>query len=319
MNRSFHLGIGFLFLASCATAHLSGVNYQRSVSEDRGQVKSFNISQELQMPEYSLSSPNVMVGSLVAIRIKVPLKYAHQAIIGKFDEITLPFYPDSEGENKTQEFEALLGVPYIREPGPGKIFVYWNGDDHSPGFEIPLNIMPGNYRSETLRVDGRRVNPTSKKDLNRIIHEQKEVGEIYRQVTPQKYWSGPFLLPIDSRITSPFGSKRVYNGKLKNFHPGLDLRAAIGTPIYSAAPGKVVLAKELFYTGNTVMLDHGYGVITLYAHMNKIKVKKGDQVEARQLLGLSGKTGRVSGPHLHWQAVVHQVKVNPIGLTTIFQ
>lgn len=312
--------MGFLFLASCATAHhISQVSRQPSVSEDLGQVKQLNISKELQMPEYSLSSPNVMVGTLVAIRIKVPLKFAHQSIFGKFDDITLPFYPDAEVENKAQEFEALLGVPYLREPGPGKIFVYWNGDNQSPGFEIPLNIVPGNYRSETLRVDGRRVNPTSKKDLNRIIHEQKEIGEIYRQVTPRKYWSGPFLLPIESRITSPFGSKRVYNGKLKNFHPGLDLRAAIGTPIYSAAPGKVVLAKELFYTGNTVMLDHGYGVITLYAHMNKIKVKKGDQVDARQLLGLSGKTGRVSGPHLHWQAVVHQVKVNPIGLTTIIQ
>lgn len=315
--HSLNLGISFFFLASCASAHISKVTHPSALSGNLEQVQKLDVSQELQRPEYSLSSNQVMVGTLVAIRIKVPLKYTHQTIVGKFDEITLPFYPCSEEEHQTQDFEALLGVPYIRDPGPGKVFVYWNADDQSPGLEIPLNIIPGNYRSETLRVDGRRVNPTRKKDLNRIIQEQKEIGEIYRQVTPKKYWSGPFVLPIQSAITSPFGSRRVYNGKLKNFHPGLDLRAAIGTPIYSAAPGKVVLAKELFYTGNTVMVDHGYGVITLYAHMNQIKVKKGDPIKVGQLLGLSGKTGRVSGPHLHWQAVVHQVKVNPLGLTTL--
>jgi len=91
------------------------------------------------------------------------------------------------------------------------------------------------------------------------------------------------------------------------------------TPVYSAAPGIVVLAKNLFYTGNTVMIDHGYGIITLYAHMTELKVKKDDVVEQRRLLGLSGKTGRVSGPHLHWQAVVHHVKVNPIGLTEVMR
>jgi murein DD-endopeptidase MepM/ murein hydrolase activator NlpD len=99
----------------------------------------------------------------------------------------------------------------------------------------------------------------------------------------------------------------------------MDLKAAMETPVYSAAPGIIVLAKNLFYTGNTVMMDHGYGVVTLYAHMNELKVKVGEVVPVHKLLGLSGKTGRVSGPHLHWQAVVHHVKVNPIGLTEVMR
>ena len=109
--------------------------------------------------------------------------------------------------------------------------------------------------------------------------------------------------------------RRLYNGEQRNFHPGLDLKAPVGTKIRAPENGKVVLAKNLFFTGNTVALDHGYGVITLYAHMSKIRVHLGDQVKPGDLLGLSGKTGRVSGPHLHWQAVIRGVKVNPAELT----
>ena len=136
-------------------------------------------------------------------------------------------------------------------------------------------------------------------------------------MTLKKFWQGPFELPIQSRVTSAFGTRRVYNGVLKSFHTGLDLKAAMNTPIHAAAPGIVALSKNLFYTGNTVILDHGYGILTVYAHMNLRKVKVGDVVDVQQILGLSGKTGRVNGPHLHWQGIAHQVKVNPLGLVQV--
>jgi murein DD-endopeptidase MepM/ murein hydrolase activator NlpD len=119
-------------------------------------------------------------------------------------------------------------------------------------------------------------------------------------------------------VTSSFGSRRVYNGIQSSAHTGLDFKAPKGTPIYAASRGRVALAKNLFFTGNTVILDHGYGVLTLYAHMSKLKVKKGQMVEGGHLLGLSGMTGRVTGPHLHWMAIIHKQKVNPIGLTQGF-
>jgi murein DD-endopeptidase MepM/ murein hydrolase activator NlpD len=127
------------------------------------------------------------------------------------------------------------------------------------------------------------------------------------------------VLPIDSKVTSIYGTKRTFNGEMRSFHQGLDLRAKTGTPVRAPAGGTVVLAKDLFFTGNTVILDHGYGIFTIYAHMSKLGVKKGEKVNVKQQLGLSGATGRASGPHLHWGAQVNKSKVNPLELTRVMQ
>jgi murein DD-endopeptidase MepM/ murein hydrolase activator NlpD len=99
----------------------------------------------------------------------------------------------------------------------------------------------------------------------------------------------------------------------------LDLKAAVGVPITAPAPGVVVLAKDLYFTGGTVVLDHGYGVFTIYAHLSKVGVKVGKKVEQREILGLAGATGRVSGPHLHWTTQVSGVKVNPTEFVRVVQ
>ncbi|MFZ9594701.1 MAG: M23 family metallopeptidase [Bdellovibrionia bacterium] len=262
-----------------------------------------------------LSSPQVAQGELLRVTLKFedPAEAAlldPSELRGEFETIRFPFFTAPElGEGV---YEGLLGIPYERAAGPGVIRVS-AGEQK----EISISVVEGKYPSEVLRVDGRRVNPTKKKDLARIQKEVAEVAQIYQSVTREKHWRKPFVLPIQSSVTSPFGSKRIYNGRLKNYHPGMDLRAPMLTPVYASAPGRVVLAKDLFYTGHTVMIDHGYGVITLYAHMNELKVQAGALVDEKQLLGLSGKTGRVSGPHLHWQAVVNRVKVNPLGLVEV--
>ena len=272
-----------------------------------------------------LSSTEVVPGTVLTITLNVPPAHRKDLITGNFEGIEFPFFPvdqeatsvKGEDVSKTQSgvYEAILGVPYERKAGPAVVNVSMGEGPTAGHLELKMNVLEGNYPSEALHVDGRRVNPT-RKDLRRIKKEQAEVAVIYKHETQQKYWKGPFELPIHSRITSPFGTKRTFNGELKS-HPGLDLKAPVGTHVYSAAPGMVVMAKSLFYTGNTVMIDHGYGVITLYAHLSKLRVKKGQLVGRHDLVGLSGKTGRVNGPHLHWQAVVHRVKINPLGLTQV--
>lgn len=260
----------------------------------------------------------VIPGSIVFVTVQAPEVISVDHLSGTFENIHLPFFPlESESTGGMSTYATVLGIPYEQKLGATSLTVTLkqaNGPLHK---EVAFRVVDGHYPSEVLHVDGRRVNPKKQADLSRIRKEQKEIGEVYRQVTQQKYWHGPFVYPIHSKVTSPFGIRRVYNGELKSFHSGLDLRAAIGTPVYSAAPGKVVMAKNLFYTGNTVFLDHGYGVITFYAHLDRLSVKPGDEVKVKQLVGLSGKTGRVNGPHLHWQAVIHGVKVNPIGLTEV--
>jgi murein DD-endopeptidase MepM/ murein hydrolase activator NlpD len=258
-----------------------------------------------------LSSPEVPDGSLIRMTLHLPVSSSTAKPIARFEEEEAPFYPMPElGEGA---FEALVAVPHNHKPGDAEIRVKIA---EQPDQVVAFRIVDAHYPSETLKVNERKVNPR-KKDMIRISKEQAELNAIYHDVHFEKQWKGPFVLPIDSKITSNYGTKRLYNGQLKNFHNGLDLKAAIGTPIYAAAPGIVVMAKNLFFTGNTVLVDHGYGIVTIYAHMSKLKVKKGQKVETHQLLGLAGNTGRVTGPHLHWSASINRVKINPLDLTKV--
>lgn len=265
-----------------------------------------------------LSPKEVTPGKLTLITVSLQKEPLQRGVNGEFEGIELPFFPMPE--QGAGVYGALLGIPYDRKSGPARVKVHL-GDSASNEveFDLPVQIVEGQYPSERLRVDSSRVSPKKKKILQRIQAEQQEVGELYKRVTLRRYWEGHFKLPIQSVVTSYFGTKRVYNGSLRNYHPGLDLKAAMKTPVHADAGGEIILAKNLFYTGNTVMVDHGYGIITLYAHLSRLRVKTGQVIKGGELIGLSGNTGRVSGPHLHWQAVVHRIKVDPLGLTEVLQ
>lgn len=260
-----------------------------------------------------LSSSRVVNGSIVLVTVRVSPDAQSTPPQGKFEELRFPFY--KIGEKDSQIFQAVLGIPFYHQPGVTKVEI-----EHpaSRSLELALTVEDGQYPSEKLKVPKKMVKPPQI-TLQRIRREQQEVKKIYQQMTQEKYWNGRFTLPIQSSITSVFGTKRVYNGQLNNFHGGVDLKASVGTPIHAPAAGVVVMAKDLYYTGNTVFLDHGYGIFTVYAHLSQLDVKPGQRVNVNSLIGLSGKTGRVNGPHLHWQAIVHQTKVNPIDLTRILQ
>lgn len=272
--------------------------------------------------EAEVSVPETMDGTIVLLTARVPLEYAGQPVVGEFGDIDFPFFKDGvTSDGKKEIHRAVLGVPYDQKPGENTVRVRVGQGDDSRGAEVSFNVIAGNYASETLKVDSRRVRPQNPKDLARIRKEMAEIGQVYSSITAKKYWSGPFELPVRKiqAVTSSFGTRRVYNGIQKSAHLGLDFKAPTGTRIYSSGPGKVVLAKNLFFTGNTVIIDHGYGVLTLYAHLSKLRTKKGKEVKSGQLIGLSGRTGRVTGPHLHWMAVVHKQKVNPLGLIQVMR
>lgn len=308
-----------LFFVSCQTTqNLGQKRFSRSIAEI-----------DLQGATSQVSSPELPNGGLGWVTVSVPLRVEGEISSGlevsakllgeeksNTDEVSLLFFESNpkQGDSKVKIFQAFLPIPYGRVPGHARVLVTLKNQHEERSIEVPFLVVEGKYPSEKLTVNPSRVHPRNQ-DLPRIARELKEVGAAYRNFEKKKFWQGPFVVPIQSQVTSTFGTRRVYNGALKGFHSGLDLRAAIGTPIYPAASGRVVLAKDLFFTGNTVIVDHGYGVMTLYAHMSELKVKSGDTVTPKELVGLSGKTGRVNGPHLHWQAVIDGVKVNPLGLT----
>ncbi len=169
-----------------------------------------------------------------------------------------------------------------------------------------VTISKATYRSIALSVPQRYTEPDAE-TLARIRQEQALKKEAFNRVGPGRLWSGSFKTPVEDIITGQFGTERTFNRRRQSVHQGLDLRAAIGTPIAAMNGGEVVLAREMFYEGGFVVIDHGQGLMTLYMHLSEFRVKAGDRVNQGQIIGLSGNTGRVTAPHLHvsvrWQGI----------------
>jgi murein DD-endopeptidase MepM/ murein hydrolase activator NlpD len=167
-----------------------------------------------------------------------------------------------------------------------------------------------------LTVEGRFTSPDPE-TLKRIAVEKAAKTAAYNETSPHALWSGPFRQPVDSAITETFGVRRMFNGQLLSEHHGVDFRAAPGTPVLAANSGTVVLARELFFEGDCVILDHGQGLFTIYMHFSRFDVNEGDHVERGQVLGESGATGRVTGPHLHVSVLWRGVALDLLSLTAL--
>jgi murein DD-endopeptidase MepM/ murein hydrolase activator NlpD len=167
-----------------------------------------------------------------------------------------------------------------------------------------------------LTVEGKFTSPDPE-TLKRIDQEKAAKTAAYNETSPHALWSGPFQQPLDSTITETFGVRRMFNGQLVSEHHGVDFRAAPGTPVLASNSGTIVLARELFFEGNCVILDHGQGLFTIYMHFSKLSVHEGDAVKRGQVLGESGATGRVTGPHLHVSVLWRGVALDLLSLTTL--
>ena len=209
---------------------------------------------------------------------------------------------------------ALVPFSYYEKLETKKLEIEYKEGKKLQFKEIFLDVINGNYLKEEIQVSSKKVNPKSKEVKQRISKEYNEAMKIYTTVTPNSYIKEPFILPLESKITSAFGKARVYNGSLKGYHSGTDFRAKMGTPIIASNDAEVALVQKRFYSGGTVLLNHGQGIYTCYFHMSEFRVKKGDSVNRGDLLGLSGKSGSVTGPHLHFSARINGVQVDPLQL-----
>ncbi len=198
---------------------------------------------------------------------------------------------------------AIFPIDYHTTKGSRTIFI--------DGKPILLHIVPKHYPKEKIRVAKSKVHPP-KSTLKRIQAEYQEARKIYATTTPKSYITKPFILPLNSKITSSYGNARVFNGVLKSFHSGTDFKAKVGTPVKAINDGKVVLAKQRYYAGGSIIIDHGKGVYSCYYHLSKFLVKKGDRVKRGQIIAKSGQSGRVSGPHLHLTIKIKGISVDPI-------
>ena len=209
---------------------------------------------------------------------------------------------------------TILGVDLAAKPGEQRAEALLTMDDgHVEKREIAVTVVAKKFPVSRLNVDEKFIQ-LSKADLARSARESSEVGAIYRRMTSDIVPDEPFTVPIPGGVGTNFGERRVFNGEPRSPHSGADLHAATGTPVHATNRARVVLAKNLFFTGNTVILDHGLGIYSLYAHLSRIDVKLGDIVKNGQIVGLAGATGRVTAPHLHWAMRVQGARVDPFSL-----
>jgi murein DD-endopeptidase MepM/ murein hydrolase activator NlpD len=202
---------------------------------------------------------------------------------------------------------ALIPINYRESLGDKNLTItYPRGSK-----QLSLHVKRGDYPFETISVAPSKVKP-NKRQQERTKKEYSEAMKIYRSYTPKRYWNKPFITPMYSKITSRFGTARMFNNTLKSFHSGTDFRAEVGTPIIASNDGVVVLAKDRYYAGNSVIIDHGEGIYSCYYHLSALHVKPADVIKQGDTIGLSGATGRVSGPHLHYAMMVQGIQVDPL-------
>lgn len=196
---------------------------------------------------------------------------------------------------------AVVGLGLKTRPGEHKL---------DAGEPIVFTVKDKTYREQRLTIKNKRkVNPYAD-DMPKINADRKEMDTAFLNFE-QRQPDISFDIPVEGPISSPFGLKRFLNDQPRSPHSGLDIAAAEGAPIVAPASGVVTATGDYFFNGNTVLVDHGQGLISMYCHMSRIDVAVGDKIERGQLLGAVGMTGRVTGPHLHWSVSLNNARVDP--------
>ena len=224
-----------------------------------------------------------------------------------------------------QGWVAVIGIPLDTRPGPQSATLVPAGGatpaqpsaDASSRRLLDFTVQDRKYDEQRLQVKNKHhVNP-DQQDLARIDREKKRIDAALGAYTAGRVPEFSMRPPVDGERSSSFGLRRYFNGEARNPHSGMDIAASTGTPIRAPAPGRVLDTGDFFFNGNTVFLDHGEGVVTVYCHLSRIDVKPGQEIATGRVLGLVGATGRVTGPHLHWGVAINRAMVDPALLLAV--
>jgi len=180
---------------------------------------------------------------------------------------------------------------------------------------LTLGVKPAHFPTLKLTLPDEKVF-LSPEDLTRVKEEEKRLSSLFRIVS-EKLWDGSFILPLANEFSTPFGTRRIMNEKRISIHRGLDIRGKMGETVKASNHGRIVLAEELFFGGNTVIIDHGQGIYTIYMHLSEMNVQSGNIIAKGNTVGFVGKSGRATGPHLHFGVKVLQVSTNPLSMVEL--
>ncbi|HXW04493.1 MAG TPA: M23 family metallopeptidase [Vicinamibacterales bacterium] len=208
-------------------------------------------------------------------------------------------------------WRVLVGIDVSTTPGKYPVAI----EAGSATATHMLVVAPRTFPTRTLRVDPAFVTPPPEA-AERIASEARRLAELWT-LASEPLWEGPFVRPVPHAANSAFGTYSVFNGERRGQHGGADFRSPAGTPIRAPNAGRVVLADDLYYSGGTVVIDHGGGLLSLFAHLSRIEAEEGTLVKKGDAVGEVGATGRVTGPHLHWAVRVGGARVDPLSLLAV--
>jgi murein DD-endopeptidase MepM/ murein hydrolase activator NlpD len=282
----------------------------------------FNGSRDIDAPSSVPPPPAVKITARVAggpadpgevivldVAASSPLERAH---VDVFDHL-VPMW--STGD--LSRWEALIGVDVETRPGRYPVIVRGLSASGEPTTtHVTLTVTRKVFGTRRLLVDPRFSEPPAS-EMPRIEREAQRLNALLSATTGARYWNWPFEAPVAAPASSPFGVRSVFNGVPRSRHNGVDFASLAGAPVHAPAGGRVALAEPLYFTGNTVIIDHGQGLYSLLAHLERAVVQRDDPVARGDVIGFVGATGRATGPHLHWSVRLQGARVDPLSLVSL--
>ena len=234
------------------------------------------------------------------------------SVQGRLRDRSIPFFKTG----REGEFGALVGIDMADEPATVNFTAAITYSDGHRERVFRVVVQAEEFRVQSMTLPKGQVEPDADA-LKRINREQEKVKTVLAGLTPERLWTAGFLVPVEGTVTGAFGSKRILNGQPRNQHSGEDIAAPLGAPVKAANDGIVRLMDDQFFSGISVILDHGLGLFTMYFHLDSATVKEGARVKRGDVIGTVGQSGRATGPHLHWAAWLNGSRVNPFSLAKL--
>lgn len=254
----------------------------------------------------------VQPGEAVLVSVSSPARLA--SVEGTIFDRAVHFHHAEDGS-----WRGLVGIDLMVEPGDHELVLRITSAGGAALTRVHrLAVADKAYPTRRLRVEPRYVEPPAEVAA-RIEREYLRQTAIFAADTPERLWRGPWIRPVRGRANGRFGARSVFNGQPRSPHSGADFLAGVGTPVAAPARGRVVLAGDTWFSGGSVILDHGWGLYSYLAHLSRILVEDGDLVEKGDVVARSGATGRVTGPHLHWTVRMSGARVDPLSVIEILQ
>ncbi len=252
---------------------------------------------------------SIRQGDVIAFQLPVPS--GTQSVIGQFQGQSVPFFKIPH--TTPAVYTALIGVDLAEKTGVYPLHITLENQKQSVQQDVAIHVVPADFGTQTLTLPKDKVELSPETEV-RVEKEAQRFQDVFGKSVSERLWQKPFRVPVEGESAKTFGQKRVINGETKNPHTGEDIAAPLGATVAASNDGKIVLTGDFFFNGLSVVIDHGWGLFTMYFHLSEVKVKEGQSVKQGETIGRVGQSGRATGPHLHWGSRIYKARIDPFAL-----